>query len=205
LTCSGIIQVRQLDGLNGALQLRVATDPADSDFLDPTSQAIVDAASSYGTASPPLLLPANFTAISRSWTLSQTIFPSPVINVSAEYDADGKWTFLNIGDTDAISDSSGTQRLYGNYGATYKIKYTLTNPTTTAKTIALYFVPHAGLAAGVFRIDNGPVLEFDPIDLPEERELARYVLLPGEKRVVNVCTLPLNGGAYPISITAHEL
>ena len=40
-------------------------------------------------------------------------------------------------------------------------------------------------------------MEYDPFEPPDERELERVTLAPGETKVTRLRTIPLNGSAYP--------
>ena len=117
----------------------------------------------------------------------------------------GRWAFIPLGDSDALHEQGGTQRLFGNYGADYDITLTLVNPTAQARTVGLYFAPGAGPAAAVFQVDNGPIQEYDPLGPPGEWELALEMLAAGGTRVIHLHTIPLNGSAYPAQIVARVL
>ena len=82
---------------------------------------------------------------------------------------------------------------------------TLSNPTPDTRQVGVYFAPGAGLAAGVFQVDNGPVLEYDPFEPPDERQLELVTLAPGETRVTHLRTIPLNGSSYPAALVARAL
>ena len=118
---------------------------------------------------------------------------------------DKGWTFIPLGDREALHDASGKLRLFGNYGADYDVALTLTNPTPDTRQVGVYFAPGAGSTAGVFQVDNGPILEYDPFDPPDERELERVTLAPGETRVTHLRTIPLNGSSYPAALVARAL
>ena len=128
-----------------------------------------------------------------------------MITLSGKYSVDKRWAFVRLGDKEALRDPSGKLTLYGNYGVDYQVNLTLTNPTPDAREVGVYFAPGAGPAAGVFQVDDGPILEYDPFEPPNERELERVTLAPGETRVTRLRTIPLNGSAYPAQFVAHAL
>jgi hypothetical protein len=198
LTVSGLMQIQNLT--DGALSLSVHAD-ADTDVLASALWRIYMA----GTSGNALAAPSDALGPMLPTSPSPQVFPDPQITLSGSYTVNGPWAFLTLGSQDALHAQSGRGRLYGNYGADYDITVTLINPTQVTRTIALYFRPNAGPAAGIFQINAGPIQEYDPFSPPDERLLATEILSPGETRVVHLHTIPLNGSAYPAKIVAHAL
>lgn len=205
LTVSGIVQLQQTGGADGALALRVSTDGDSQVLTTPLARALQAQTGSNAFAAPALDLPEGENGTARLIVQSPHVYGPPQIALNGTYAVGGKWTYLRVGHTEALKDASGKLTLFGNYGASYDIALTLFNPTADARNVGIYFAPEAGYAAGVFQVDGGPIQEFDPLLPPAEPELARALLAPGETRVVRVKTIPLNGSAYPASIIAHVL
>ncbi len=191
LTISGIVQLRQLTGAKPLL-VRVGADLPE----DPR------------TAPGELLLTTNpwtssdAAGIGDPFPLSPHVYPGPRKVIAARYDVGGRWAFVSIGRVPLQAAGGGAQRLDGNYGVFYEIEFTLSNPTTKPANARLIFEPSAGLAGGVFLVDNQSV-EIPQIRPPTESVLGRYPLAPGETRIVRVKTLPLSGSNYPIRLAVQ--
>lgn len=205
LTVSGIVQMQQINGPANAVTLRIAADNDQSALLSPVGRVLLNALGSGGGAPPLPDMPTDYGQAVPLPPASATIFAAPQINAIAAYAVGGRWAHVRIGHTDSLLDETGKLKLFGNYGADYEVALTLTNPTAAPRIVGLFFAPEAGSAAGVFRVDGGPVLEFSPISPPAEPEIARYTLAPGETRAVKLQTIPLNGSSYPLSVIAHAL
>jgi hypothetical protein len=117
----------------------------------------------------------------------------------------GAWQYIEMGRSDALRSIDGKVKLDGNYGVDYDIDLHLSNTTDTAKNIGIFFAPEAGPAAGVFQIDNGEYLEYNPTKVEDQPLLAKLPLAPGEHRDVHIRTIPLNGGFYPAAVIVHQL
>ena len=203
LTVSGLLQVRQLSGPPGAASLQVLADE-DREALaaSPAHFALAVAE----TDSPrQVTAPAAFRSSGPGGAASPFIFGPPLVALSGAYAVGGKWEHLPLGTGESLHSADHSQRLWGNYGVSYYVTLALSNPTGAARTVGLYFAPEAGLAAGVFQIRGAPVLQFDPLSPPYEKELTRVRLAPGESRILRLRTILLNGSAYPASLTVHAL
>ncbi|MBV9849308.1 MAG: hypothetical protein JO250_06440 [Armatimonadetes bacterium] len=198
LTVSGLMQLQCLSG--GPLTVRVSAG-GDTDTLTAPLARVFMA----GAGANPLAAPSGGVGPAAGDAASPYIFPRPLITLSGKYVVDRRWAFVTLGDKDALRDSSGKLKLFGNYGADYQVDLTLTNPTRDTRQVGVYFAPGAGPAAAVFQVDDGPIQEFDPFEPPNERELARVTLAPGETRVTRLRTIPLNGSAYPAQVVARAL
>lgn len=205
LTVSGIVQMHQINGAAGSVSIQVAADSDQGRLGTPVGRVILAAMSGSRAASPLPDEPTDYGNGTPFPALSPYVFSAPQINLSAAYSVGGAWAFVRIGHKEALRDGTGKFVLAGNYGADYEIGLTLSNPTALPKPVGVFFAPEAGLAAGVFRIDDGPIQEFDPIALPTEPQLARFTLAPGETRKVKLQTIPLNGSFYPATIVVHAL
>jgi hypothetical protein len=171
-TASGIFQLRQIAGGTVYVQCR-ADDPA-------------------WKTSPSL--PANPRA-------SEEVFPTPQKVINASYEVGGKWAFIGIG-KDAIKDAHGNRRLDGNYGVLYDIHLTLSNPKPVAQPVSVLFEPSAGIARGVFVLDN-EMIEASHLVPPNEFPIKTYMLKAGESKEVVLKTMPLAGSNYPATIIAR--
>lgn len=132
---------------------------------------------------------------------SNDVYVSPNLSVSADYTAGGHWTFISIGD-DPVRDADGNH-LNGNYGVTYRIQLTLTNPTSRRQAVRMMFDPGAGPAAGIFTV-NGHIYPVPPTNPPNEYHIASIHLKPNEHRTVEIETWPLGGSSYPISVVVRQ-
>ncbi|MGO8670663.1 MAG: hypothetical protein ACLQVD_04770 [Capsulimonadaceae bacterium] len=199
-TASGIVEMHRLDG-DGVLNVRVFTldDQADTP-ADPPFNSLC-AGETWSTGAP-AALPQTDPPLDPP---STTVFPSPHIERQAAYTVGGPWAYLRLGHGDSLHDSTGKIPLDGNYGVDYNFALTLKNAGSIPRPVGIFFSPEAGTAAGAFRVDQGPVVEFDPTSPPDEPMIARIDLAAGETRTVNIQSIPLCGSYYPASITVHNL
>ena len=196
LTVSGILQMRQTDGPTGAASLSVV---ADGD-----RQALVSSpmhlARSEADAAPAGPLDAGSVR-----ETSPYVFGPPLVELSGDYTVGGQWKYLRLGNAESLKNADGSKTLWGNYGVSYFVTLHLSNPTDKARTVGVYFAPEAGLAAGIFQVYGEPLREFAPAPPPQESEVTRVRLEPGQSREVRVRTILLNGSAYPASLIIHAL
>ncbi len=129
------------------------------------------------------------------------VYVSPNLSISADYTAGQHWTFISVGD-DPVRDADGNH-LNGNYGVTYRIQLTLTNPTNRRQAVSLMFDPGAGPAAGIFAI-NGRIYVVPPTVPPHDYRITSIHLKPNEHRTVDIETWPLGGSSYPISVVVRQ-
>jgi len=205
LTVSGLVQVQQLSGPDRALSLVVVADDDRKTLLaSPVhfAQAIEDTDRADARL---VSAPAAPLALSRARAASPFVFGPPRVALAGAYAAGGPWAYLRLGHGESLRNAAGTQRLWGNYGVSYFVTLRLTNPTRGMRVVGVFFAPEAGLAAGVFQVSGSPILEFDPMPPPDEKELTRVHLAPGQTRTVRLRTILLNGSAYPASLVVHAL
>jgi hypothetical protein len=205
LTVSGIMQLVQLDGPTDAITLQVSAVGDEEALVSPVGRVILAALPDSRLSAPLPDEPTDYGSGTPLPMVSPFVFGPPQITMTGTYAVGGKWSYVRIGQTEALKDVTGKITLFGNYGADYDITLTLDNPTELARPVAVFFAPEAGLAAGVFRIDGGPIQQFDPTPPPQEIQIAKYVLEPHETRTVQIETIPLNGSSYPASIITHAL
>ena len=205
LTVSGILEVQQIGGADGALSLTVAADD-DRETLASSPLNLAQAMEQTdGTNARLVSAPAASLASGTVQETSPYVFGAPRVSLNSAYAVGGQWAHLRLGNAESLKNAAGTQTLWGNYGVSYYITLHLTNPTAQARTVAVLFAPEAGLAAGVFEVPGQPLLQFGPMPPPTEEEVTRIRLQPGEEKTVSVRTLLLNGSAYPASLVVHAL
>ena len=196
LTVSGILQVRQTDGPVGAASLSVVAN-GDRQALVSSPMHLVGREDDAAPAAP-------MDAGSVRET-SPYVFGPPLVELSGLYAVGGQWKYLRLGNAESLKNADGTKTLWGNYGVSYFVTLHLSNPTDRARTVGVYFAPEAGLAAGIFQVSGEPLRQFNPAPPPEESEVTRVRLQPGQTRAVRVRTILLNGSAYPASLIIHAL
>ncbi len=173
---SGIFGLRQLEGTTGCL-VQVKADDPQSPFVR---------------------------APDGNEPLSKTVFQSAVKPISASYKAGGQWTFIRLGSAFKAGASRLSEDGFGDYGVTYEIALTLSNPEEDERKVGLIFEAASGAARGLFLID-GKMMETKTLSAHQELVLATYSLPPGAKRTVHVTTLPLSGSAYPARLVLPSL
>ena len=205
LTVSGILEVQQIGGPDGALSLTVAADD-DRETLASSPLNLAEAvAQTSGEKSRLVSAPAASLTPGAAQGTSPYVFGAPRVSLHSSYAVGGKWAYLRLGNAESLRNATGTQTLWGNYGVSYLISLHLTNPTAQPRTVSVLFSPEAGLAAGVFEVPGRPLLQFAPMPPPAEEEVMRVRLQPGENRTLSIRTLLLNGSAYPASLVVHAL
>ena len=205
LTVSGIVQLQQISGLDRALSLSVVADEDRQALVSSASHIAATVGGTDGADARLVSAPAAPLATGAARETSPYVFGAPRVLLGGTYAAGGKWAYLRLGNAESLKNAAGTQTLWGNYGVSYFVTLHLSNPTPKAQTVGLFFAPEAGLAAGVFQVSGEPLLQFDPLPPPAERELTRVRLGAGEARTVRVRTILLNGSAYPASLVVHAL
>jgi hypothetical protein len=198
-TVSGLMELHLVSG-DAPVNVMVYTD--ENDPPDPITELASAVLGKSWYVAPPSPLEHHAKPEEDS---AASVFRWPHIEQDAEYDIGGQWTYLRLGNKDQLKDATGTNGLDGNYGADYNFTLTVKNPGTLPRPVGLYFAPEAGTAAGCFRVDGGPIVEFDPTSPPEEPLIQRYNLGAGESKIVHIWTIPLNGSYYPASIVVHAL
>jgi len=201
-TVSGIVQMRIADG-DVPIYVRVNADDNNPWIGSPIWNACERSVGNAWRLTPVFALPANAEALTSK--MSKQIYPQPRITRTANYAAGGKWAFIEMGRADDLVSLDGTTKISGNYGVDYDIAINMNNPTDKQQIVGIYFYPEAGLAAGVFQIDNGNIIEFNPTDETQQLLIARYTLAPAEIKSIHLRTIPLNGGFYPVAVVVRPL
>ena len=196
LTVSGILQMRQTDGPSGAASLSVVAD-GDRQALISSPMHLAKIEDDAAPAGPLMAGTVRET--------SPYVFGPPLVELSGIYDVGGQWKYLRLGNAESLKNADGTKTLWGNYGVSYFVSLHLSNPTDRPRTVGVYFAPEAGLAAGIFQVAGESLREFAPAPPPQESEVTRVRLQPGQRQTVRVRTILLNGSAYPASLIIHAL
>lgn len=173
---SGLFGLRQLDGDHGCF-VQVKVDDPRSPFVRPPD---------------------------GSEALSETIFGSAVKPLAAVYEVGGQWTFIRLGSAFKAGSARLSEEAFGDYGVTYDMALTLSNPTEYSQKVGLVFEAASGSARGIFVVD-GKMVETQTLSAHQELVLATYHLPPGGMRSVRVTTVPLSGSAYPARLVLREL
>ena len=205
LTVSGLVQIQQIRGLDHALSLSVVADEDRQALVSSPGQLAMAVSGTSGTDARLIAAPAAPLAVGAVREVSPYVFGAPRVALSGGYAVGGQWAYLRLGHVESLKNAARTQTLWGNYGVSYFVTLRLSNPTAKARAVGLFFAPEAGLAAGVFQVSGEPLLQFDPLPPPEEKELTRIRLEAGETRTVRLRTILLNGSAYPASLVIHAL
>ncbi len=205
LTVSGIVQLQQISGLDHALSLSVVADEDRQALASSASHLARTVEETEGADVRLVSAPAAPLSTGSAREVSPYVFGAPRVSLTGAYAVGGQWAYLRLGNAESLRNAAGTQTLWGNYGVSYFVTLRLTNPTARAQTVGIFFAPEAGLAAGVFQVSGEPLLQFDPLPPPSEREVTRVRLDAGAARTVRIRTILLNGSAYPASLVVHAL
>ena len=200
-TASGIIQLQQLTGLRNALRVKVYTTVE-------ADQSVPIVAAVHAAIGGQALAAYGSHAINVEDDLgrdSPYIFVTPDITQHYTYTVGQNWTYIHLGGSDSLVNHMSRQVLFGNYGVLYHMEILATNPTNEARVVGIYFAAEAGDAAGVFRVDGGPLIDMDPFDQSDERPISTFVVAPSASKSVDIESMPLSGSAYPASIVVHAL
>ena len=139
-------------------------------------------------------------------TSSPHVYPRPVVDVRATHKVrSGKrtYTFVSLGRNDDLKSLSGEGTLQGNYGVLYRIRCEISNPTDEERTVRVVVSPEAGWARGVFYVDGTPI-ELGNVAPPAEITLMKVRLKPGEKREIEIQSIPVGGSAYPVTVVIRS-
>ncbi|MBO4548097.1 MAG: hypothetical protein J5758_02685 [Abditibacteriota bacterium] len=175
-TSSGVMEFTQKDGAAGCV---VRVSLVRSGSADP---AVYSCARYSGTG---------------SFDEDDYIFDEPVKEYNETYEVGKSWVFISVG-KEHLTTEKGT-KLYGNYGVTYRMNFTITNPTQDERKVRVGFDPSAGAAAAYFTV-NGEGVTIHHIKPPAEFNIYTATLKPGETRRLTVETMPVSGSNYPAKV-----
>jgi hypothetical protein len=201
---SGIADITQVGGLPKTVLVHVAADSTDSfSFNGLASIAGLGDPSKTGMALLPLT--TTYHASIASMAVSDEIYNTPSLSVTGSYAVGGPWMHMTIGTDRPIRQVTGNGSLLGNYGVIYNISITLSNPTAFRRQVVVSFESGAGAVSGAFYVVGDKMQTVNDLTPPNEQEIARATLGPGETQTIQIYTTPLSGSAYPAAITAHSL
>lgn len=175
-TVSGMAYLTPLDGARLRLKLRVVSQT--EEFVD-----------DYAPTPP------------NSRTARGLYAPSVSQNYS--HQLGGRYTYITLGDTPFLEDPETGEASPGNFGAVYRLQLALYNPADEVREAWLEFVPGGGPARGVVLVDNR-LLDVAMGNSRTRIPLARWELEPGERRYVNIETIPQSGSNYPVRLVVQS-
>jgi hypothetical protein len=135
--------------------------------------------------------------------LSTHVYPDPFKNESFDYQVGGNWLFIRIGQK-PITNFENVRKLDGNFGVIYRLRATVSNPTSLASEVEVVFEASAGYSGALF-ILNGNLMRTPLLQPKTESRLARIRLEPGESKTFSIQTVPLSGSSYPASLTIRPI
>ena len=167
---SGLFGLRQLEGTTGCLVQVKADDPRSPFVRAPDGDE----------------------------PLSETVFQSAVKPIAASYEAGGRWTFIRLGSAFKAGASRLSEDGFGDYGVTYEMALTLSNP---GRRRGRWTHLRGGLW-GARRLPHRWQGGERRLSAHQELVLATYS--PRGEAQVHVTTLPLRS-AYPARLVLRSL
>ena len=134
-----------------------------------------------------------------SYERSEHIYPNPSKEEELAYEVGGRFGVLLIGQK-PIAGEDHTNNLDGNYGVLHTIHVTLKNPTDQAADAAMTFESSSGYTSGVFSGPSG-LAEVPFLGSKAVSRVLAVHLKPHESLKFDLTTMPISGGAYPITLT----
>lgn len=129
--------------------------------------------------------------------LSQHVYPWPFKNEKVDYSIGGRHGFIRIGQKPIPNNTGG--HLDGNFGVFYAIEANCENPGDDVAEIEVVFEASAGYSGALFVL-NGEVLRTPLLQPKEEALITKFKLAAGERRKLQLMTVPLSGSSYPATI-----
>lgn len=189
-TISGLAYLRLIGGPN---QITVRTDAIEPPDGDARWNMGLKSSSPWRRVSPQNL---NYEGTARV-KLSDLIFPFPFKTETATYAVGGRHTFIRIGQK-PIPRPNG-EGLDGNFGVFYTIEAMLENNTNDPSEIEVVFEASAGYSGALFAMGS-EVMRTPLLQPKEEALIFKYRLMPGERKPIELLTIPLSGSSYPSTI-----
>jgi len=143
------------------------------------------------------LAPAPLTTNLAELPLSPYVYPWPFKNENVDFSVGGRHGFIRIGQK-PIAGATGGQ-LDGNFGVFYAIEANCENPGGEEAEVEVVFEASAGYSGALF-IMNGEVLRTPLLQPKEEALITKFKLASGEKKKLQLMTVPLSGSSYPATI-----
>jgi hypothetical protein len=194
-TTSGLTYLRLLPGGPDRLLVRTdAKDPGEMNDIISTPLASPAPWRVYG----PLRMQQHDVDGAR---LSEHIYPHPIHEQDVDYRVGGRYGFVRIGQK-AIRSFDQQRGLEGNFGVTYSLKISMTNPTPDPVDVEVVFESSAGYSGALFVV-NGKMLRTPLLQPKEEVQIAKVHLEPSESQSIKVLTIPLSGSSYPATLTVR--
>ena len=127
------------------------------------------------------------------------VYPDPTKRIDVTYETGGQFGFVRFGQ-DPIGRGDAVGSLAGNFGVVYKVMVRMVNTTSSPVEIVIEYEASAGYGGAVFRIDG--LAKRTRMLQPKQSEIvARYLVQPGQEKVVTLESIPLSGGSYPTTLT----
>ena len=133
-----------------------------------------------------------------SQSKQQFIFPNPTKTLEASYTVGGNWAFVTVG-RHAISGERDGERLRGNYGVFYDVKFRVANPSDREAKLELGLIAAGGACRGVLLVD-GRKYESGVILPAEEQVVAALSVPPRSQQTILVRIMPQSGSNYPAQL-----
>jgi hypothetical protein len=131
--------------------------------------------------------------------LSQHVYPNPYKRDEvANYRVGDRHAFVRVGER-AIARQDNESVLSGNFGVFYTVRAEIENPTNEAAVVDVSFIPSAGYSGGLFVV-NGNLVRSPLLQAQSSWRITRLRLDPGQRRSINLTTVPLSGSSYPITL-----
>jgi hypothetical protein len=189
-TMSGLAYLRLIGGPN---QISVRTDAIEPPDGDARWNLGLKSSSPWRRVATQ---PLNYEGTARL-KISDLVFPSPFKTETATYAVGGRHTFIRIGQK-PIPRPNG-EGLDGNFGVFYTIEAMLENNTNDASEIEVVFEASAGYSGALFAMGS-EVMRTPLLQPKEESVILKYRLMPGERKPIELLTIPLSGSSYPSTI-----
>ena len=134
---------------------------------------------------------------------SDHIYPNPYKVEELNYSVGGRFGSVMIGQK-PISGEDHTNNLDGNYGVLYTIHTTLKNPTSSTAEVEILLESSAGYTGGLFLI-NGQLIQTPYLGPKATHRVLKVSIGPGASKSFDIVTVPISGGAYPVTVTARPI
>jgi len=158
----------------------------------PQLELVVESRDSWEGLLPRLAAPFNPFRIHPRGTFT----PAEIL-LSASYRAGDEPVEIEFGQGPWLVDTTTGEPNTGNFGALYRMQIELENPSPATRQVEMAFNPLGeGAARGTFLLD-GQLLDTTMVRPGGQVVLTSLTLGPGERRTLNMVTLPEAGSSYP--------
>lgn len=149
------------------------------------------------------LAPIPLTTSLAQLPLSPHVYPWPFKNENVDFSVGGRHGFIRIGQKPIAGTTTG-DHLDGNFGVFYAIEANCDNPGGEEAEVEVVFEASAGYSGALF-ILNGEVLRTPLLQPKEEALITKFKLAAGERRKLQLMTVPLSGSSYPATIVIRPV